>query len=59
LFVGSIQMAGQSQSPRGSLATTSTRPKRIDRLFFVLMREDMTGGMTVSVVMLETTPQAV
>jgi hypothetical protein len=31
----------------------------MERLFFVLMREDMTGGMTVSVVTLETTPQAV
>jgi hypothetical protein len=46
LLTGSIQIAGQSQSPRGSLALTSTRPNRIDTEPWVERRAEKTGGMT-------------
>src|SRR6478735_6672026 len=48
LAFGSIQIAGQSQSPSGSLAVTSTRPYLMLAPFLVLMRPDLAGGITVS-----------
>lgn len=59
LFTGSIQIAGHSQSPRGSRARTSTRPYWIDVLLIVVRRADCTGLMTVRVVSFDTTPHAV
>ena len=47
-------MAGQSQSPVGSVAMTSTRPYLIVAPFFVLMRPDLTGGMIVPLVVFVT-----
>src|SRR3569833_119384 len=42
---GIIQMAGQSQSPCGSLAVTSTRPYLIVAApFLVVIRPDLVGG---------------
>ena len=58
LFFGSIQMAGQSQSPCGIFATTSTLPYWMWWLFFVVMRALMTGGMTVPAVWFDTAPHA-
>lgn len=49
---GSIQIAGQSQSPAGNVAVTSTRPYLIFAPNFVLMRPDLTGCMMVPVVRL-------
>src|ERR1700761_7425516 len=46
-LTGSIQMPGQSQSPRGSLAVTSTRPYLIFVLKRVETRADLTGGTMV------------
>jgi hypothetical protein len=43
----SIQIAGQSQSPRGSLARTSTLPYLSFALWRVVRRADVTGLMTV------------
>lgn len=45
-------MAGQSQSPAGSFALTSTRPYLILAPFFVLIRPDLTGLMMVPLVTL-------
>lgn len=52
-------MAGQSQSPTGNLAVTSTRPYLIDFFPFVVSRADRTGGIIVPSVEFEAIPQAV
>jgi hypothetical protein len=49
----SSQIAGHSQSPRGSLATTSTRPYLIDFFPFVVSLADRTGGIMVPLVEFE------
>jgi len=46
LFFGSIQIAGQSQSPLGSFALTSTLPYWNEKLFTVLSLADLIGLMT-------------
>ena len=46
-FSGIIQMAGQSQSPCGNLATTSILPYRIDFLPRVFSLAERTGGIMV------------
>jgi hypothetical protein len=43
------QMAGHSQSPAGSFATTSTLPYLIVLVPLVVRRADRTGGMIVPV----------
>ena len=43
MCVGSIQIAGQSQSPRGSFALTSSRPNRGSRLMRVRSLPEATG----------------
>ena len=50
---GIIQIAGQSQSPFGTLATTSTRPYVIDFAPCVVRRADLTGLIIAWVLMLE------
>lgn len=50
LFTGNIQMAGQSQSPSGIVATTSTRPYLSVAPLRVLIRPDLTGGTMVPLV---------
>lgn len=58
-MLGHSQIAGQIQSPRGNLATTSTLPYRM--LFFplVLRRADRTGGIIVPFIGSELTIQDV
>lgn len=51
-FTGNIQIAGQSQSPSGILAVTSTRPYLMVAPFLVLIRPDRTGGTMEPVVKL-------
>ena len=59
LSLGSIQIAGHSQSPRGSLARTSTLPYAIVVEFMVLIRADMTGWMVDPSELLDDTEHAV
>lgn len=53
-----LQIAGHSQSPAGSLATTSTRPYVIDLLPLVFKRAERTGLITVPKVLFERTEHA-
>ena len=59
LSLGSIQIAGQSQSPRGSFARTSTFPYAIVTEFMVLMRADWTGWIVEPSPLLDLTEHAV
>jgi hypothetical protein len=52
-------MAGQSQSPDGSFAVTSTRPYLIRAPALVLMRADLTGGTIVPFVVFVAAMQSV
>src|ERR1700744_3605450 len=58
LLTGSIQMAGHSQSPRGSLAVTSTRPYLMWRPGLVVTRADLTGGTMDPLAVLVTATQS-
>lgn len=51
-------IAGQSQSPCGILAVTSTRPYLIDFFPLVESLADLTGGIVVPSVALDRTEQA-
>jgi hypothetical protein len=53
-FTGCRDILGQSQSPVGNRATTSTFPYRIFIDIRVVSRADMTGLMTVSCEVLDT-----
>ena len=53
-----LQIAGHSQSPAGSLATTSTRPYRMALLPLVFKRAERTELITVPKVLLECTEHA-
>jgi len=57
-LTGNIHIAGQSQSPAGSLAVTSMRPYLIDDDFLVLRRADFTGLMMVPFVVFVTATQS-
>jgi hypothetical protein len=59
LSLGSIQIAGHSQSPAGSFATTSTRPNLIEAPSLVLMRPDLTGLTIVPLVVFVEVTQSV
>ena len=59
MSLGSIQIAGQSQSPAGSFARTSTFPNAIVTEFFVLIRADWTGWIVEPSPLLDLTEQAV
>ena len=52
LFTGKSQMAGHSQSPAGSLASTSTRPYLITAPSLVSMRPLLAGLTIVLLVVL-------
>ena len=58
-LTGNIQMPGQSQSPAGRLAVTSTRPYLIVAPALVLIRPDLTGLTIVPLVTFVTTTQLV
>ena len=59
LSLGSIQIAGHSQSPRGSFARTSTFPYAIETESLVLIRADMTGWIVAPVLLSDVTEHAV
>ena len=59
LSLGSIQIAGQSQSPLGSFARTSTFPNAMVAELMVLIRADCTGWMVEPSELLDLTEQAV
>ena len=52
LLAGKSQMAGHSQSPAGSLASTSTRPYLMAAPLLVSIRPDLTGLTIVLLVVL-------
>jgi hypothetical protein len=57
MLCGDSQIAGQSQSPIGSLAVTSTRPYLMVFLPFVVSLADRTGGIMFPSVELEVMEQ--
>ena len=56
-LTGIIHMAGQSQSPEGSVAVTSTRPYVMVAPFLEFIRPDLTGFTMVWLVTLVTATQ--
>jgi hypothetical protein len=53
-----LHIAGQSQSPAGSFAMTSTRPYFMPLFPLVLRRADWTGGIIIPLVSFERTEHA-